>query len=75
MAGQLTDEADGADLVGASERSRERRRERRYSAQEREMMSTGPAKVFAQILRRIADDAAETPAERKRRKRGTGARA
>lgn len=73
MAGGRADDIDGVDLVGASERARERRRERRYNAQEREMMSPGPAKVFAQIQRRIVDDAAETPAERKRRKRGRSA--
>ena len=63
-------EAEDGELLAAAERERERRRERRYSAQEREMMSTGPAKVFAQILRKISDDAAETPAQRKRRKHG-----
>ena len=65
---------DAEDSLEGSERARERRRDRRYSAQEREMMSTGPAKVFAQIMRRIVDDAAQTPAEHRKRKAGRRSR-
>jgi hypothetical protein len=41
---------DEDDELGAAEEARDRRRDRRNDAHERELMRTGSAKVFKQIL-------------------------
>lgn len=65
----MTDDSDDLPDLDPRERARARRRDRDLSAPDRELMRTGQAKVFKQVIDRQARRATEPIVRDRRQKR------